>query len=127
MNKAKIIVSAHALEKGSYRTYTIGFLLSLFCTLSAYILVVNHVINQKWALALVVAVFALIQFVTQLTLFLHLGLEAKPRLKLLVFGFMISVVIILVGGSIWIMYNLNYRMMTPSQINSYMKQQDGGF
>jgi heme/copper-type cytochrome/quinol oxidase subunit 4 len=60
-------------------------------------------------------------------LFLHLGNEAKPRLKLLVFGFMALVVMILVFGSLWIMYSLNYRMPTQSQINSYMNSQNGGF
>jgi len=38
---------------------------------------------------------------------------------------MILVVMILVGGSLWIMKNLNYRM-TPEQMNQYMIDQNGG-
>ena len=62
----------------------------------------------------------------RLYFFLHLGKETKPRWKLYVFGFMVSVVLIIVFGSIWIMNNLNYRM-TPAQINQYMNSQGGGF
>jgi cytochrome o ubiquinol oxidase operon protein cyoD len=100
--------------------------LSLVLTLTSYLLTVHHVISGKWALACVVAGLALVQCVIQLTLFLHLGQEAKPKLRLLVFGFMLTVVLILVGGSIWIMHNLNDRQMTPKFINNYMQSQDDG-
>lgn len=123
MSKA-MVVSVHNPNQASYRAYVTGFLLSLACTLLAYSLTVNHVLSQNWAIALIVATLAIIQAITQLVLFLHLGKETKPRLKLVVFGFMITVVLILVGGSIWIMHNLNHRMFLPSQIDKYMKQQD---
>ena len=125
MNKQSI-VSLHDPERPTYRSYVIGFVLSLVCTMAAYLLTVNHVLSQSWALAIVIAVLAITQAVTQLTLFLHVGHEAKPRIKLLVFGFMLTVVLILVGGSIWIMHNLNGRQETPAQINNYMEQQDDG-
>jgi cytochrome o ubiquinol oxidase operon protein cyoD len=126
MSKEKVIIGEHSPIQGSYKSYVIGFLLSLACTLIAYTLVTHNALSGKWALAILVAVLALIQFFTQMTLFLHLGHESKPKYKLLVFGFMVTVVLILVSGSIWIMYNLNYHMMTPSQINNYMSKQDGG-
>jgi hypothetical protein len=34
-------------------------------------------------------------------------------------------VLIVILGSIWVMYNLNYHM-TPTQMEQYMKRQDGG-
>lgn len=71
------------------------------------------------------AILALAQFFAQLYYFLHLGRETKPRWKLLVLCFMILVVLIIVVGSIWIMYNLNYRM-SPQQMNTYMLNQNGG-
>jgi cytochrome o ubiquinol oxidase subunit IV len=113
-------------EPSGYANYVVGFILSLVCTLSAYFMVTNHYLSNKWALAGLVGALALIQFIVQITLFLHLGKEKSPRFKLLVFAFMLTVVLILVGGSIWIMYNLNYRMMSPNQINKYMNAQDGG-
>ena len=115
-------------ELGTIKRYVIGFSLSLILTLTAYFLVVERVVNAKWVLAGLIGALAIGQFITQMTLFLRLGQEPKPKFKLLIFGFMMSVVIILVAGSIWIMYNLNYRMdITPQRISNYLKQQDGGF
>lgn len=125
MNKAKVISATHELEQGSYKTYTIGFLVSLVLTLASYLLVINHVLSGRWAMVFIVAALALTQAVVQLTLFLHLGSESGPKFRLLVFSFMMSVVLILVAGSLWIMHNLNYRM-TTQQINNYMNSQDGG-
>ena len=113
-------------DRSSYVSYFTGYILSVICTLTAYILVVRYNLS-KWVLVYVLAGLAIIQFLIQMRLFLHLGKEAKPRLKLLVFGFMVLVVAILVFGTLWIMYNLNYRMPTQAQINSYMQAQNGGF
>jgi cytochrome o ubiquinol oxidase subunit IV len=104
-------------------SYVNGFLLSVILTLTAYILVVQHTLSTRVILAAIVTL-AMVQFLVQLFFFLHLGRETKPRWKLVVFGFMITVVCILVFGSLWIMSNLNYQM-TTQQINSYMNRQDG--
>jgi cytochrome o ubiquinol oxidase operon protein cyoD len=125
MSKPRVLVSAHDLARPSYTTYITGFVVSLICTLSSYYLVRHHMVSRKWSIAYIVAALALVQFFIQLTLFLHLGREAKPKLRLLVFCFMMMVVMILIGGSIWIMQNLNERM-TPTQMNNYMNSQDGG-
>jgi cytochrome o ubiquinol oxidase operon protein cyoD len=126
MSRAKTLIASHEIEQGSYRSYIAGFVLSLILTITSYLLTVHHVISGKWVLAIVVAGLALTQCIIQLTLFLHLGQEAKPKLRLLVFSFMLTVVLILVGGSIWIMHNLNNRQETPAYINNYMQQQDDG-
>ena len=123
---SRAIVSQHETSRGSFSSYVTGYLFSVVCTLAAYLLVVRYSLS-KWLLVYVLAGLAIIQFLVQMKLFLHLGNEAKPRLKLLVFGFMALVVMILVFGSLWIMYSLNYRMPTQSQINSYMNSQNGGF
>lgn len=104
--------------------YVSGFVISLFLTLEAYVLVAHHELSRKLLIG-TVAALALIQFMVQLVLFLHLGRETKPRWKLVVFLFMIMVVFILVFGSIWIMYSLNYRM-TPQQIYQYLNNQGDG-
>lgn len=110
-------------------TYVTGFVLSIALTLASYVLVEAHV-NSSHALlsrAVVigtVAVFAITQFIVQMLCFLHLGLEARPRWKLLIFWMMLGVVLILIFGSIWIMNNLNYRMLaSPAQVNNYLQSQ----
>lgn len=111
-------------DRGSYASYITGFILSIFLTLAAYVTVVQHVLSGGQLVGVIIGL-ALVQFLVQLFFFLHLGRESRPRWKLFVLFFMILVVLILVLGSIWIMYNLNYRM-TPQQMNQYMTNQDGG-
>jgi len=117
----RAVVGSHEFSEGNLRTYVAGFGLSIVLTISAYLLVVHHSLNRR-ALIAVIIVLALVQFLVQMMFFLRLGNENKPRCKLLVFLFMITVVGILVFGSLWIMNNLNYRM-TPSQINNYVSNQ----
>ncbi len=106
----------------SLRSYVSGFILSLYFTLTAYLLAVRHVFFTQ-TLVIMLAGLALAQFFVQLLFFLHLGTETKPRWKLMVFLFMIMVVLILVVGSLWIMSNLNYHQ-TPAQVNDYLRSQD---
>jgi len=130
---AKMQTPVHAQHETDHATlglYISGFLLSLLFTLTAFGLVEEHVhsghtvFSHQFLIGATV-VLALAQFFAQIYFFLHLGRETKPRWKLLVLFFMVLVVLIVVIGSIWIMYNLNYRM-TPDQINQYMINQNGG-
>jgi cytochrome o ubiquinol oxidase operon protein cyoD len=111
-------------RQGSLKTYTIGFVLSLILTLEAYFLVVNEAFTRRWLLVAIVA-FAVVQLMVQLVFFLHLGSESKPRWNLTVFTFMLMVLLILVLGSLWIMHNLNYHMMSPSNTDKYIMEDEG--
>jgi cytochrome o ubiquinol oxidase subunit IV len=131
MNRDQAPVYAkHEDDQATLSLYISGFILSLIFTLSAFALVEEHihsghtVFTHPFLIGATV-ILALAQFFAQLYFFLHLGRETKPRWKLLVLCFMVLVVFIVVFGSIWIMYNLNYRM-TPQQMNTYMLNQNGG-
>lgn len=117
------VVSRHDAAPHSARPYVTGYLLSLALTLTAYTLVTQNRLNYKLIVG-AIAVLALSQFIVQMVCFLHLGRESRPRWKLVVFGFMLGVVLIIVIGSLWIVANLNYRM-TPEQVNNYLNQQSG--
>ncbi len=95
---------------GTLRSYLIGFALSIILTLIAYFFVVEHVFSNH-IIDYVLAALCIVQVVIQLVFFLHLGNESKPYWNFIVFSFMLSVILILVIGSLWIMYNLNYRTM----------------
>lgn len=99
--------SAH----GTFKSYVIGFILSLILTLGAYFLVVNHVWNG-WTLILAIVGLGLVQVCIQLFFFLHLGEEPKPYWNVLIFLFMLLVLVVIVSGSLWIIYNLDYRVMS---------------
>lgn len=121
-----IATTPRAQQKAGHtrlQTYVIGYVASVLLTVTAYALVRAHAF-AKWTIVSLILALAMIQFLVQLLFFLHLGREGKPRWKLLVLLFMILVVSIIVGGSLWIMNNLNYRM-TPEQIQTYMNNQSG--
>jgi cytochrome o ubiquinol oxidase operon protein cyoD len=104
-------------------SYVLGFSLSVLLTLAAYLSVANHALMGK-SLVLVIAGLAVVQLFVQLLFFLHLGRESRPRWNLLVFSFMLLVVGIVVGGSLWIMDNLNYHM-TSRDIDTYIHNEEG--
>lgn len=97
-------------KKEAFRAYAIGFLLSCVLTLASYFSVQRAWLTGK-SLVFTIIGFGLIQAWIQLIYFLHLNKESKPRLHLFVFLFMALVAIILVGGSLWIVFNLDYRTM----------------
>lgn len=111
-------------ERGSYRAYISGFVLSVGLTLIAYFAAVRHTISGKSLMAALLGL-AVVQLFVQLFFFLHIGRETKPRWRLLMLFLAIFVVLIVVLGSLWIMYNLSYRMM-PDAINKYMLDQASG-
>lgn len=116
------IVHGHMdTDRGTLGSYVTGFILSIGLTLVAYFAAIKHVVSGQ-ALIAVLLGLAVVQFAVQLFFFLHIGKETKPRWKLLVLFMMIIAVLIVVIGSIWVMYSLNDRM-NPDQINHYMKSQ----
>jgi cytochrome o ubiquinol oxidase operon protein cyoD len=99
------------------KKYIFGFILSLTLTILAFSLVAfhlasGHVSPTHEVGVILLSILAVIQLVVQLTLFLHVGDEPAPRYNLLTLIFAIIVVVILVGGTLWIMQNLMHGQHT---------------
>ncbi len=109
---------------GTIKTYLGGFLMCIVLTLVSYICVDKSLFATKTLMWLIVGL-ALIQTGVQMVLFLHLGQEKKPHWNLNTFFFAVLVIVILILGSMWIMYRLNYRMM-PADMNEVHKIQSEG-
>ncbi|MCY4177592.1 MAG: cytochrome o ubiquinol oxidase subunit IV [Endozoicomonadaceae bacterium] len=94
---------------GSLVSYIIGFILSIALTVLAF-----GAVTQQWfspfAIMIFVTVMAVFQLLIQLVFFLHLGAESKPYWNLSAFLFAMLITVIIVAGSIWIMYHLNVNM-----------------
>jgi cytochrome o ubiquinol oxidase subunit IV len=101
-------------EHGTMRSYVIGFILSLLFTFIPYYLVVNRTFTGTTLLAVILG-FAVLQMVIQVTFFLHLGRGPKPNWNLFFFISTIGIILVVVGGSILIINNLNYNMMPSDQ------------
>lgn len=98
----------------STRPYVLGFALSVVLTLAAFWLV-GQSYPSEIVLVLLVTL-AVAQLWVQLICFLHLGEEQKPRWHRITFAFAAFVVVVLVGGSIWIMYHLDHTMHPLEEI-----------
>jgi len=96
-------------QQGTATTYVIGFLLSIVLTLAAFFLVYKNLLTGSVLIYSIVGL-AILQVLIQLLFFLHLGDEPKPYWNTMVFLFMLLTAAIVVIGSIWIMYNLDYNM-----------------
>jgi len=95
---------------GSYRSYLIGFALSIILTLISFGLVMNGTLPKALILVCISAA-ALLQIFVQLAFFLHLSAASEQRWNLAALALTVLVTLLLVGGSLWIMYNLEVRMM----------------
>jgi cytochrome o ubiquinol oxidase subunit IV len=100
----------HATGHGTFKSYLLGSLSSLLFVLLAYFLAVEEIFSSPVRFSLI-GLLALVQSWILLYLFLDVGKESKPQWNLVVFLFTVMVTVILVLGSIWIMYHLNYNLM----------------
>ncbi|HZE86868.1 MAG TPA: cytochrome o ubiquinol oxidase subunit IV [Methylomirabilota bacterium] len=107
----------------TFRSYVIGFILSIILTIIPYFLVVNHLLRGEVLVAALLG-FAMLQLLVQLLFFLHMGQESKPRWNLIVFICFISIILIIVIGSLVIMHNLNYNM-NSSDMSNYLLEEEG--
>jgi len=107
-------------------SYIVGFVISIILTLIAFMLVENKILPTA-ALVVTIVALAVIQLFIQLVFFLHITSGIGARWKVTTFVFAVVVVGILVGGSIWIMNNLNYNMlqMSPAEQGIYMSHHEG--
>lgn len=96
---------------GSLKAYVIGFFVSLILTLISFSLVITKTLSGYHLIYTIVGL-ALVQAIVQLLFFLHVGQEAKPRWETLVFYFMVLVLFIIAIGTLWIMSDLNDRVMS---------------
>lgn len=97
--------STHSLS-----SYLTGFALALVLTAIPFGLVWSGSLSRDTVLP-IIAVCALIQVPVHLYYFLHLNFRSTPSENLLALAFACVLIILMVGGSLWIMFDLHNRMM----------------
>lgn len=110
-------------EHGTAMSYVIGFILSLIFTLIPYYLVVNKTVTGTTLLVTILG-FGFIQMFIQIFFFLHLGRGPKPMYNVVFFGATISLILVVVGGSVFIMNHLHYNM-SPTELTKKLAQKEG--
>lgn len=108
------LTSASEMKYGArlktLKSYLTGLFLSLILTFTAFILVGKHLLSVE-ALYITITALAIAQLFAQVIFFLRLNVTKEGQWNSMPFIFTLLVVGILVGGSLWIMYNLNVNMM----------------
>lgn len=99
-----------AHDHGSFRSYMIGFLLSVVLTAIPFWLVMTGVLAPQTT-GLIITAFAVVQIVVHMIFFLHMNHKSEGGWNMLALIFTIVIVVIAVTGSVWVMYHLNTNMM----------------
>jgi cytochrome o ubiquinol oxidase subunit IV len=94
----------------SLKVYVTGLLLCILLTIIPYY-ATKYVHLPTGTIFFVVYFAAILQFIVQVICFLRLNAKTKQsQFNLISFIFSLIIVFILVAGSLWIMWNLNYFM-----------------
>lgn len=98
-------------QRREFRSYVWGFILALLLTLASFAFVYWDA-APRLTLLIVIGVLALRQMVVHFNFFLRIGLRQKREdLHLILFSALL--LIIMVGGTLWIMASLAERMSMP--------------
>jgi cytochrome o ubiquinol oxidase operon protein cyoD len=97
-------------SRGTLASYLTGFLLSLILTAIPFALVMSGAWSPAATLA-AIFVAGIVQILVHLHYFLHLDTTSAARWNVVALMFTLLIMALFVGGTIWIMHSLYYRMM----------------
>ncbi|MBL8278202.1 MAG: cytochrome o ubiquinol oxidase subunit IV [Pelomonas sp.] len=98
----------------SYKGYATGFILSVILTAIPFWLVMGKVLPTPKMTGLVILAFAAVQMVVHMVYFLHMNAKVEGGWSMLALLFTVALVVIMLAGSVWVMYHMNANMMpTP--------------
>jgi cytochrome o ubiquinol oxidase operon protein cyoD len=99
---------------GSFKSYMTGFVLSVILTAIPFWLVMSDVLGNAVHTTLIIMAFAVVQIVVHMIYFLHMNTKSEGGWTILALIFTLTLVVITLTGSIWVMYHLNTNMMPTS-------------
>ena len=97
--------------KKTLKIYIAGLVACVILTLVPFATVMYHLAG-KTATYYILGIAAIVQFLVQVLCFLRLNMRTQQsRMNVYAFFFSVVVLLTIVGGSLWIMWHLNYNMM----------------
>lgn len=104
----------HSVREG-IQGYLTGFVLAALLTVASFYVLRTDLIWGPGIIVMLV-VLAVAQIGVHLVFFLHLTTAPDNTNNVLALAFGILIVVLIVGGSIWIMYHLDQRLMPMDQM-----------
>jgi len=101
-------------DSGSHSTfsgYAIGFVLSVILTVIPFWLVMSGTITKSGAAGLCLLGIGAVQIVVHMIYFLHMSSKSEGGWNMLAMIFTVMILVIMLSGSVWVMYHLNTNMM----------------
>jgi len=98
----------------SLKGYMTGFILSVILTAIPFWLVMGKVLPSPKMTGFIILGFAAVQMVVHMIYFLHMNAKVEQGWSMLALLFTAALVVIMLSGSVWVMYHMNTNMMpTP--------------
>lgn len=98
-------------DHGSLKSYVTGFVLAVILTAIPFWLVLGKVFDKSSTTGFVLLGFAAVQIVVHMVYFLHMNTKSEGGWSMLALIFTVMLVVIMLSGSLWVMYHLNHNMM----------------
>ncbi|WP_330448558.1 cytochrome o ubiquinol oxidase subunit IV [Paracoccus marcusii] len=111
-------------DHGTYRSYVIGFILSVVLTAIPFGLVAARGLESRLLTAGIVIGAAADQILVHMVYFLHMNGRSDEGWTMMALIFTVVVVVIILAGSLWVMHNMNANMM-PQMNHDGMPQLSG--
>jgi cytochrome o ubiquinol oxidase subunit IV len=92
----------HEEHQGSFKSYTIGFILSIVLTIIPLYMVLNNTVTGG-DLIFFILIFAVLQFIVQLFFLMHIRSGEAPRYNVMALILGLVIAFTIVASSIWIM------------------------
>lgn len=106
----------HTESQGSYRSYAIGFVLSVLLTaLPFYVVMAEIEITLASAIAIIFGLGA-IQIMVHIHYFLHVTVSNEQGWQIMSLAFTAVLLVIVLAGSIWVMFHLEENMMPDHEV-----------
>lgn len=96
---------------GSVKSYVTGFVLSVILTVIPFWLVMGNVLDNSLVTTLVILALGGVQMVVHVVYFLHMSTKSEGGWTFMALIFTITLVVIMLSGSVWVMYHMNHNMM----------------
>ena len=110
MAQHQAVQTEHGTGQKTLKAYLLGLASCIVLTLIAFGIVEKRLFSDTY-LYISLATLAIVQLLVQSICFLRLNCSPEGRWNSLPFLFVMLIIAILVGGTLWIMYNLNFNMM----------------
>ena len=95
--------------------YCIGFVLAILLTLTSFFIAGTDLVWQP-SIPVALIVLAIAQMGVHLVFFLHITTGPDNTNNVMALAFGVLIVVLLIGGSLWIMANLDHNMLPMDQI-----------